>query len=48
MGDDYKDLVSEETFTVGSLDWNWIKVPISVTKVGKYVVDIYNQNDTFY
>nr|HPH88807.1 hypothetical protein [Chitinophagales bacterium] len=46
-GDDYKDLVSEETFTVGSLDWNWIKVPISVTKVGKYVVDIYNQNDTF-
>ncbi|MFN8295826.1 MAG: hypothetical protein U0T69_06490 [Chitinophagales bacterium] len=46
-GDSYKDLVSEETYTVGGLDWDWIKVPISVTKPGKYVVDVYNEKDTF-
>ena len=46
-GESYKELVSEETFTVGGLDWNWIKIPISVKKTGKYVVDIYNEKDTF-
>lgn len=46
-GESYKELVSEETFTVGGLDWNWIKFPISVKKTGKYVVDIYNDKDTF-
>ena len=46
-GDTYDEKVSEETFNVGSLDWNWIKVPITVKKVGKYVVDVYNENDVF-
>lgn len=46
-GDDYKEKVSEETFSVDNLDWNWVKLPISVSKVGKYVVDIYNEYDTF-
>ena len=46
-GESYKDLVSEEKYTVGGLDWNWIKFPITVKKAGKYVVDIYNNKDTF-
>ena len=46
-GEGYKEKVSDVSYTVGGLDWNWIKVPISVTKVGKYVVDIYNEKDTF-
>ncbi len=46
-GDDYKEKVSSETYTVGDLSWDWVKVPISVSKAGKYVVDIYNENDTF-
>jgi len=46
-GEKYDELVSEETFSVGSLEWDWIKVPITVKKVGKYVVDVYNGSDTF-
>lgn len=46
-GENYTEKVSEETFSVASRDWDWVKVPVSVTKVGKYVVDIYNENDTF-
>ena len=46
-GDNYTEKVSEEKYTIGGLDWDWVKVPVNVTKVGKYVVDIYNENDTF-
>ncbi len=46
-GTDYKDKISDEKFTVASLDWDWIKMPITVRKIGKYVVNIYNQEDTF-
>lgn len=46
-GDKYTEKISEEKYSIGSLDWDWVKVPIKVTKVGKYVVDIYNENDTF-
>lgn len=46
-GDNYTEKVSEEKYSIGGLDWDWVKVPVNVTKVGKYVVDIYNENDTF-
>ncbi|MGG9971974.1 hypothetical protein ACQ33O_09300 [Ferruginibacter sp. SUN002] len=46
-GANYKEKAYQETFTVGDLDWDWIKVPVDATKVGKYVVDIYNDKDTF-
>jgi len=46
-GDDYKDLLSEEVYTLGGLDWNWVKIPISITKRGKYLVDIYNDLGTY-
>ncbi|MCB0508668.1 MAG: hypothetical protein R2739_00700 [Chitinophagales bacterium] len=46
-GKDYETLVDELTFTIESLDWNWVKLPISVKEKGNYVVDIYNNYDTF-
>ena len=46
-GDDYKEEVSDENFDVESKEWNWIKIPIKVTKRGKYVVDMYTENDVF-
>jgi hypothetical protein len=46
-GDDYKEEVSTETFTVGDLEWTWISFPITVSKKGKYVVDVYSQDDIY-
>lgn len=46
-GDKYNEKVSEKEYTVKSRDWDWISFPITVTKVGKYVVDIYNELDTY-
>ncbi|HQV77503.1 MAG TPA: hypothetical protein PLJ42_03955 [Chitinophagales bacterium] len=46
-GDDYKDEVSSEVFSIESKTWNWVKIPIKVSKKGKYVVDVYNEHDTF-
>jgi len=46
-GDDYKEKVSELTYTVDDLTWNWINVPVKFYKKGKYVVDMYSQDDVF-
>ncbi|HMV14441.1 MAG TPA: hypothetical protein PKK18_06080 [Chitinophagales bacterium] len=46
-GDKYDEEVSRETYSVESMTWNWLKFKISVKKVGKYVVDIYNDKDVF-
>ena len=46
-GDDYKEKVSELTYDVGDITWNWISVPLKFYKKGKYVVDIYSQDDVF-
>jgi hypothetical protein len=47
VGENYDEEVSNESFTVADKTWNWINVPITVYKKGKYVVDLYNQNDVF-
>lgn len=46
-GIDYKDKAYSETFTIDGLDWDWVKVPIDLTKTGKYVVDLYNDKDVY-
>jgi hypothetical protein len=46
-GDAYDEEVSSESFTVADKAWNWINVPVTVYKKGKYVVDFYNQNDVY-
>lgn len=46
-GTDYKEKVSEKEYEIKSPDWDWTSFQISVTKVGKYVVDLYNENDTY-
>ena len=46
-GDDYKEKVSELTYDVGDVTWNWISVPLKFYKKGKYVVDVYSQDDVF-
>ena len=46
-GDDYKEKVSELSYTVDDKTWNWISVPIKFYKKGKYVVDVYSQDDIF-
>lgn len=44
-GSSYNDKISEKSFTINSLDWDWVNIPITLTKAGKYVVDIYNDQD---
>jgi len=46
-GDEYEEEVSYESYTVADKSWVWINVPITVYKKGKYVVDLYNQNDVY-
>lgn len=47
-GDDYKEKISQQTYNNASLDWDWIKIPIStLTKAGKYVVDVYTEDDVY-
>jgi hypothetical protein len=46
-GVDYKEKVYTQTYNIPSKTWNWIKVPLSFTKPGKYVVDMYNEDDVF-
>jgi hypothetical protein len=37
VGENYDEEVSNESFTVADKTWNWINVPITVYKKGKYV-----------
>lgn len=46
-GTDYKEKVSEYTYDVDDPTWNWVSVPIKFYKKGKYVVDMYTQDDVF-
>ncbi len=46
-GENYKEKVSEKEYSVKSPDWDWVSFPITVTKVGKYAVDIYNEHDIY-
>lgn len=46
-GTDYKEKVSELSYTIEDPTWNWISVPIKFYKKGKYVVDAYSQDDVF-
>jgi hypothetical protein len=46
-GEDYKELSYTETFNIPSKDWNWVKLPVKFTKTGKYVVDLYTQDDVY-
>lgn len=46
-GDDYKEKIFSQTYSIPSKTWNWVKVPLSFTKPGKYVVDMYNENDIY-
>ncbi len=46
-GKDYTESISSLTYTVASKDWNWIHVPINTTKRGKYVVDMYTDDDVY-
>ena len=46
-GTDYKEKFSTDKFSIPSKTWNWIKVPVSFNKPGKYVVDIYNEDNVF-
>lgn len=46
-GDDYKELIDSQTYDIESKTWNWVKVPINLTKRGKYVVDMYTQDDVY-
>lgn len=46
-GTDYKDKIYSQTFDIASKTWNWVKMPVNLTKAGKYVIDLYTQDDVF-
>lgn len=46
-GVDYKEKVSSLDYIVDDPIWNWVSAPVKFYKKGKYVVDIYNQDDIF-
>lgn len=46
-GTDYKEKIYSQTFDIASKTWNWVKMPVNFTKAGKYVVDLYTQDDVF-
>ncbi|MEZ5055086.1 MAG: hypothetical protein R2807_10065 [Chitinophagales bacterium] len=46
-GTDYTDKIDEIKFSLSDLSWNWVKLPFTIKTKGKFVVDIYNEHDTF-
>jgi hypothetical protein len=46
-GTDYKEKIASQLYDIPSKTWNWMKVPLSFNKPGKYVVDMYNEDDVF-
>ncbi|MBK9328672.1 MAG: hypothetical protein IPM95_04990 [Sphingobacteriales bacterium] len=46
-GTDYKEKIYSKTFDIASKTWNWVKMPVNFTKTGKYVIDLYTQDDVF-
>lgn len=46
-GEKYDEEVSSIGYDVGDVTWDWISVPITFYKKGKYVVDFYTQDDVY-
>ncbi len=42
-----EEVISDDVYDIPSKDWNYVTVPITVTKPGSYSVDFYSQDDVF-
>ncbi|MGE3824575.1 MAG: hypothetical protein AB7G44_10130 [Bacteroidia bacterium] len=42
-----EEIIAEDVYDIPSTDWNYITVPITVTKPGSYYVDFYSQDDEY-
>lgn len=42
-----EETISDDAYDIPSTDWNYVTVPITVTKPGSYYVDFYTQDDVF-
>lgn len=42
-----EEVISDDAYDIPSKDWNYVTVPVTVTKPGSYYVDFYTQDDVF-